>query len=265
MKRRDGSLGSSRLRDWPALVLCSALAGCSWFAGAPEPGAETPAARPGFLCYRAQSAISIDGDPGDAAWLNAQVIENFAAPGALDDRVPDGRTVVRLLWDDDYLYFVAEMKDDAIVEASDRDDDKLWWGDVFELFFKPSPELRGYYELQVNPSNARLDMYLPRRARDAYDRWRSTDDFEWETAVRRHAQGWVAEGRIPWSDFAPTGGAPQRGAVWRFLLARYDYDGFEEPVLSSNSFLTETNFHRHEEWADLLFLKAAVYPIFPSS
>ncbi len=258
---RDTTERVSPSMRWSIAALACLGAGCSILAA--ERGAvDSGPPRAGFLCYRAESAIRIDGDPSDPAWLNAQSIDNFAAPGDLDERRADGRTIARLLWDDDYLYFVAEMDDGAIVVSSQQDDERLWWGDVFELFFKPHGDGRGYYEFQVNPANARLDMYLPHRARDAYERWRAAQAFDWETAVQLTAAGWVVEGRIPWSDFAPTGGAAQRGDVWRFALARYDYDGFEAPLLSSNSLLSEADFHRHEEWSDLLFMKAAVHPIF---
>lgn len=128
----------------------------------------------------------------------------------------------------------------------------LWLGDVFELFFKPR-EAAAYYELQVNPANARLDIHLPHRAPDAYERWRSSRPFAWETAVQTSAAGWVVEGRIPWSDFAPTGGRPSAGDTWRFALCRYDYTAGAEPVLTSNAPLTRTDFHRTEEWLELRF------------
>ena len=67
-------------------------------------------------------------------------------------------------------------------------------------------------------------------------------------------EGWSVEGRLPWTDFARTGGRPAEGDVWRFALCRYDY-GPEgtKPVLMSSAPLTQSSFHRHEDYGSLTF------------
>jgi hypothetical protein len=67
--------------------------------------------------------------------------------------------------------------------------------------------------------------------------------------------GWVVEGRIPWSDFVHTGGKPAPGAEWKFALCRYDYSkDFEEPELSTCAPLKQASFHRYEDYAPLKFV-----------
>ncbi len=200
--------------------------------------------------------MRIDGVGNEVAWRRAHPIDNFAAPWAAAGDQPTTTTHARVLWDDRYLYFLAEMEDAEIVVASERDDDRLWLGDVFELFFKPRMEDRSYYELQVNPANARLDINIRHRTPDAYERWRSSHAFAWETAVNKTATGWIAEGRIPWTDVSPTGGAPRLTETWRFALCRYDYTTNRPPALSTNARLSKANFHRHEEWPSLVFVRS---------
>ncbi len=241
-----------------ALLLAATLAiGCASRTD-PAEADPTPGRASALPCYRAAAPIRVDGDPNDPAWRAAYVIADFAAPWAPAGRRSLSKTCARLLWDDNYLYFLAEMEDEELVIASERHDDRLWLGDVLELFFKPRRDVRGYYELQVNPANARLDMYLPHRAPDAYQRWKTARAFAWQTSVRTNDTGWTVEGRIPWADFAPTGGAPTAGSRWGFALARYDYTPDQSPALSTNAILDHPNFHRHEEWPELLFLGASL-------
>jgi len=215
---------------------------------------QTPSTTPrdtAVQCRRATTPIDIDGTGG---WEHADVVYDFASHWLPDVRGASGRTRARLLWDDDHLYFLAELIDEELISSSSEDGARLWLGDVFELFFKPAADAPGYYEFQVNPAGARLNMYIPERSRDAYDRWRSSRPFAWRTAVRRTDDGWAVAGAIPWSDFTPTGGAPRRGDVWRFALCRYDYSTGQPPVLTSSAPLQRADFHRYEDWGDLRFV-----------
>src|SRR5205814_1397304 len=80
-------------------------------------------------------------------------------------------TKARLLWDDENLYFFAEMTDSDLYADVRDHDGAAWTNDVFELFFKPSVEQRAYYEFEVNAANTVLDMFLPSRGSGGYGRW----------------------------------------------------------------------------------------------
>ena len=58
-------------------------------------------------CRRASGAIKLDGALDEPAWANAQVLADFAV--TWQNRKPKTATRARLLWDDDSLYFAAEM------------------------------------------------------------------------------------------------------------------------------------------------------------
>jgi hypothetical protein len=239
---------------------------CVGCAAAPEQTPTTgeqrePRVVRGAECRWAGEPIRIDGRLDDAAWQKAQVLSDFAV--FWQKRPAKTATKARLLWDDRFFYFSAEMEDTDLYADVTEPNGMTWTNDVFELFLKPSAADRKYYEFQVNAAGTQLELFLPSRGSGGYQRFK-TKRLGMESAVKlqgtlNHWQdkdtGWTVEGRIPWSAFDPTGGKPKAGVTWRFALCRYDYSvAFEEPELSSTAPLTVSNFHRYEDYGELKFV-----------
>ena len=129
--------------------------------------------------------------------------------------------------------------------------------------FKPSEDKPAYYEFQVNALNTVLEMYLPSRGAGGYQRFAPLGNLGMESAVKLDGtlndwtdkdKGWTVEGRIPWKAFEATGGRPKPGDKWRFALCRYDYSvAYDRPDLSSTAPLTQSDFHRYEDYGVLTF------------
>ena len=218
-----------------------------------------------YPCRWASGEIKLDGVADEEAWKGAEPIDRFGMAWMAEPREPKTSTTARLLWDRDFLYFFAEMEDTDLYADELEDDGDLWLNDVFELFFKPSPKHPGYYEFQVNPSGAVLDMFLPRRSAGGLKRFIRGQDFHVEAKVKLDGtmnvwsdtdKGWTVEGRIPWSDFHKTGGRPAPDEVWTFHLARYDYsvdldNGVDS---SSTALISKYNFHWHEDYDPIRFV-----------
>jgi hypothetical protein len=223
--------------------------------------AEPPAVR--FAeCRWAAGPIKLDGVLNEVAWSKAQILEDFSV--FWQKRKAKTATKARLLWDNKYLYFCAEMEDSDLYADVKEDNGMTWTNDVFELFFKPSKESLIYYEFQVNAANTQLELFLPSRGSGGYQRFAPLTKFGMESAVRLEGtlnnwqdkdKGWTVEGRIPWTAFKATGGAPKAGDKWRFALCRYDYSvAFDRPELSSTAPLTQPDFHRYEDYGELQFV-----------
>lgn len=218
-------------------------------------------------CRRAADPIQIDGKLEDAEWAQAQKIIFQMAWLPEGQRQPPTLTTARLLWDDKYFYFSAEMEDSDVFANVTEQDGPLWTNDVFELFFKPSKDKQGYYEFEINAANAKFDMFIPSRGSGGANRHARDRDFHIESKVVVHGtlndwrdkdKSWTVEGRIPWSDFAPTGGRPAVGDTWLHALCRYDFSvGLEEQALSSSAPLQKLNFHRYEDYVPLRFSASA--------
>jgi hypothetical protein len=225
-----------------------------------EPSTKAPEATREAVCRWADKAPVIDGKLDDPAWEHAQFIDCF--PAFWEGRPSDGSTKARLLWDDKGIYFAATMTDAELRSFGKNRNDHLWEGDVFELFLKPDENKPAYYEFEVNPRSAVVELTIPKRPFD-YDKVAA------ETPVGIKAvavvdgtldipgdrdRGWTVEAMIPWSQFAPTGGRPKPGDVWRFAFCRYDY-GPEgtKPVQYSSAPLSQPSFHHYEDYGRLTF------------
>jgi hypothetical protein len=212
-------------------------------------------------CRWAAGPITLDGKLDEPAWRDAQEITEFSA--YWENRPAKTATKARLLWDDQYLYFAADMEDTDLYADVTEHNGMCWFNDVFELFFRPAQDRLGYYEFQVNAANTQLEMYLPSRGAGGYGRFHHEKlGIESRVTLRgtlNHWQdrdeGWTVEGRIPWTAFTPTGGKPKPGDKWRFSLCRYDYSvGFDRAELSSCAPLTRSDFHRYEDFSELVFV-----------
>jgi len=220
----------------------------------------TGVAPPVFVASRTKSAPKLDGKADEPAWADAKAITSFGAFWA-GQKAKHPHTA-RILWDDEAMYFHAELPDEYLKAYGKKRNDTLWLGDVFELFFKPSKERPEYFELQANPLGTILELPFPRRGYSfeklaalphqgmtvAVDVQGSLDD------PGKGDKKWSVEGRIPWTLFEATGGRPKPGDEWTFQLSFYDY-GPEgtEPELGSCAPLTIGNYHRYEDYAGLRF------------
>jgi hypothetical protein len=228
-------------------------------------GGRLLAAEPGeYECRRAEGKITIDGKGDDEAWKKAQTIDGFGVPWLTENkRPPKSKATARMLWDDEYLYFQADLEDHDLFADIVEHDGMTWHNDVFEIFFKPLDKDPGYYEFQVNAAGTMMDMFLPSRDSGGSPRWKGAHKFTWEAKVSRRGtlnqrgdrdEGWSVEGRFPWSDFAPLGGKPKPDQVWKFAFCRYDYDkDWKEPDTSTSAPLTKPSFHRHEDYGPVRF------------
>ncbi len=244
-------------------VIMAALAALAAGCVADEKPEEVPTVKR-YECRRLTGRIKLDGKFDKEAWKDAAPLDDFAV--FWEKRKAKTRTRAALLWDDRYLYFAARMQDEDLFALEKTRNGMTWEDDVFELFFKPKADKLAYYEFQVNALGTRLELFLPSRGAGGYRRFAGAAPLGMESVVRldgtlnKHDdkdREWTVEGRIPWKTFNPTGGGPDAGDVWKFAVCRYDYSvALDKPELSSSAPLTQRDFHRYEDYGDLVFMGA---------
>ena len=174
-----------------------------------------PVKLPVYGVRRAVDAIRVDGKLDEMSWALAPRLGEFRQIRTPDTR-PHFPTEGALVWDDVNLYVSFACNDlDPWGRLKNRDD-RLWDEEVVEVFLDPDGDGLNYAELEVSPHNVVVDLLIakPRGDTDAALKW-NIDGLQ--TAVTRHAAGWVTEIAIPWKSLAAAGAsaAPKPGEQWR--------------------------------------------------
>ena len=138
---------------------------------------------PSYTVTRTTATIDIDGKLDDADWKRAQ---EFLMPDAYTGGVTPQKSTFRMVWDDSYLYLGVFFEDDDARGTYTEEDDPLWEEEVLEFFIDPDGDANTYYEYEINPVNAKVDLFL-HRSREVVDAWRDWDFKNIVSAV--HVEG----------------------------------------------------------------------------
>lgn len=145
---------------------------------------------------RAEVPISIDGVLDDAAWANAEVASGFVMfePDNGKPATDDRRSEVKVLYDDEAIYFGAMLYDDPkliLKEIALRDDFKT--ADHFGVFINGYNDGQQDFRFFVSAAGTQMDCLATASAEDFS--W----DAIWHSAVRIADNGWVVEMKIPYA------------------------------------------------------------------
>jgi hypothetical protein len=208
-------------------------------------------------------AIKVDGNLDDEAWQWATTVEDFYVYRPKDATDP-GNTKVRMIWSEKHLYIAFECEDDDIWSYSEQNDETLWYGDVVEVFLKPSPASNVYYEFVVAPNGALYDSFYSSRGSPRGYRFKKWSSYtRVATSVDGTGniwtdddRGYVVEMAIPIDRLEIDIGTPKDGDVWSVAFCRYDYSkSFEEPLLTmSFPEAPRHGFHCYEGYNTMTFL-----------
>ncbi len=166
--------------------------------------AGTAAAQPqrDFATYRpeahatrieASQAPVIDGDISDAVGQKAPPIDEFYQLEPREGQAPIERTVVRVLYDENNLYFAIEADDPAAVTARIKQrDGAIDSDDIIRIYLDPNMTRRNAYIFEINPLGARRDGLIQNNTDVLYE-WNAI----WSAKAKITPKGWTAEVAIP--------------------------------------------------------------------
>jgi Domain of unknown function (DUF1083). len=157
---------------------------------------------------RASSRIVVDGKLSDEAWKAAEPV-TLLFPW--EQRGAKQKTLVRLLWDDEYLYVAYDCEDEDITALFDQRDDPTYRDDAVEIFLNPKPQQSFYYGLEMNARAVLYDYFyaFPQLLLKRYDFTGvqlATDLRGTLNARGDKDSGWSLELAIPWRNFEELGG-----------------------------------------------------------
>ena len=188
-----------------------------------------------YLCRRATAPVVIDGKLDDAAWAKAPWTDKFVDIQGKAKPAPRFRTRAKLLWDDNYLYIAAELREPHVWATLTNHDSVIFNDPDFEVFLDPKGETQPYYEFEMNALNTTWDLLLNKPYQD-----QGKPDNAWEipgakTAVHVRGtinnpvdtdKGWTVEIAFPWkvlSEHARHAGPPAEGEQWRINFSRVEW------------------------------------------
>jgi hypothetical protein len=219
------------------VLLVPVLAGLALFLPAPTkvPVPKIPFDPRTYVCYRAPAPVVIDGNLDEDVWIKAPFTDNFVdIEGSLRPK-PRFRTMVKMLWDDEYFYFGAYLEEPQVWATLTKRDSIIFQDNDFEVFIDPDGDTHGYYELEMNALNTVWDLFLVKPYRDGGPAIHAWDISGLKTAVKVSGtindpadtdKAWMVEIAMPWEilkEAAQPKSAPRPGDQWRVNFSRVEY------------------------------------------
>src|SRR3954469_3084175 len=215
-------------------ILLLSMAGLSLFA------ADAPV---NMTIRRAAGPITIDGDLADAGWQNALTSETWYETNPGDNVEPKVKTIGYMTYDEHFFYAAIHSFDkpsDIRAQLGDHDGISGNSDDFSGVILDTRNDGKTAMEFFVNAAGTQFDASLD----DASGNEDASPDAFWDSAVKRTADGWIAEMRIPFSSLRYQQKSPQ---VWGIILyrnipreRRYQYFDHKLPR-GSNCFVCNYN------------------------
>ncbi|MDO3411734.1 carbohydrate-binding family 9-like protein [Saccharibacillus sp. CPCC 101409] len=201
--------------------------------GVPEPAIEF--APRSYVCRRANGKPELDGRLDKPFWADAPWTEEFVDIEGDRKPRPHKSTRVKMLWDDEYFYFGAQLEEDEIWATLTERESVIFYDNDFEIFIDPDGDTHQYYEFEINALNTVWDLLLVTPYRDGGPPINGWDIRGLRTAV--HIDGelnnpdadnrsWSVEVAMPWSilrECAEGQQPPEAGANWRVNFSRVQW------------------------------------------
>ncbi len=189
-----------------------------------------------YVCYFTDEPITVDGKLNESAWRRAAWTEYFVDIEGPVRPLPRFRTRAKMLWDNEYFYIAAELKEPDIWATLTERDDIIFYDNDFEVFIDPDGNTHKYVELEINAFNTIWDLLLIQPYRDidkaALHDW---DIKGIKTGVAIYGtlnqpgdvdSSWTVEIAFPWSAFREIANVnlpPRDGEQWRINFSRVQW------------------------------------------
>ncbi|HUH47539.1 MAG TPA: carbohydrate-binding family 9-like protein [Arenibacter sp.] len=216
-----------------------------------------------YIAYRANEALTIDGKTDESAWEKAPWSDDYIdIEGVL---TPTYKTRMKMLWDADYLYLMAEMEEPHVWATLKERDTVIFYNNDFEIFIDPDGDTHNYYEYEMNAHNTLWDLFLTKPYRNGGKVIDSWDIQGVKSAVSIRGtlndpsdidEGWTVEIALPWkviTEAAKNDKVPVND-FWRLNFSRVNWnfdltDGrYSRKKDPNGKFLPEYNWVWSPQW-----------------
>lgn len=219
---------------------------------------------PTIVAPYTSAPVAIDGKLEESIWQKAIGYElSFSADKGCLPPVEAG--VVKIAWDENYLYLACEFMDSDVIAKGDEDQMHHYrFGDLCELFLKPADK-PWYWELYVTPRGNKTTFFFTDRkcieSPSCFENYRSDLSVAAKidgTLNKGHDNDnmWTGEMAMPVKDLTQRGDSFGIGSDWRIFVGRYNQSqSLPAKELSMFPRLSKTSFHLTDEYAKLILEK----------
>ena len=217
--------------------------------------------KPVYYCQKTTEKIRIDGLIDETCWEDAPLATFLN----MDGTPPRLKTEFRWLWDDEYLYGAFFVEDDHLWAKMTERDAYLWNENVVEFFINADGSSKSYIEIEINPLNTILDLFVLNKynaRRDIKQLW------NWDcdgliSAVQLKGtlnddsdedEYWTFEIAIPFAQiYTAPNHPPLNGDVWFVDFCRGE--GAENPEKREYSAWSPPAFHNPLSYGKMIFVE----------
>jgi len=213
-----------------------------------------------YVVYQTKAEITIDGKPNETSWQQAAWSEYFQDIEGEKKPAPTYQTHVKMLWDKQNLYILAELEEPHIWAYYSNRDQVVFHENDFEIFIDPDGDTHNYFEFELNAQNTLFDLFMPKpyRNRGKYDVGWNVEGFKSAVFIDGTLNNpsdidkkWTVEMAIPFSSLEIEGEylIPEDGDIWKINFSRVQWqteivDGKYQKIkdAKTNRFLSEDNW-----------------------
>lgn len=179
---------------------------------------------------------------------------------------PDGinyKSQFKIMYSLTGIYVLFKLADSKISSRFTNDFEKIYLGDVAEVFFHPYPTEPLYFEYEVNPLNKELVLLMVNRNNflRGWSPWAYENEFKVKKKVKitggkmkpfSKIKSWTAEIFFPYQLFSPFQNTPpESGTIWKANFCRLDYDTGR--MVKWAWAPIDTSFHEVNRYHSLIF------------
>jgi len=172
--------------------------------------------------------ITVDADM-EAAWDDAvEETLNYDSGGADLPDPTDRSGTFRTAWDNDFIYFFFDLKDDVLIPWTEESGKAEYETDNVEVFF--NMDLSNDNEDGSYTSDAiqlRFNQGLEDNHQSNHGNWKGSEvyaDDGWEYMITETGEGYVLEAKIPWVGIRPEEITIEEGLEFGFEVSFGDAD-----------------------------------------
>ena len=195
---------------------------------------------------RTLSPPKIDGVLDDPVWKKVKGYSDFKSFAPEFGKLPKEKTIVYSAYEADNLYFAFKCydKDPGKIIATIRKRDTIGVEDNVAVFIDSHNDGQNAYFFVSNPLGIQMDGILDS---EGYSDW--SQDFVWESAGKKNAEGFAVEVKIPLKSlrFAKAKIVKMRIGFTRKITRYSEQYAFPEWKLGEGSILSQVGFFQLED------------------